>query len=705
MLRSILLFLIGAGSAGVGTYLSVFADSSGHIAAGTYVETGEIGALRDGRRSLKGTHLGAYRGAAGLDDTGTVETLLGRAADVTFSVSRDAEIWALFERLAELNMNMATRFADGSAHDIARFASAFRFWAENDAESALGAVAAIATVETRHAVAMTVVEALGGDEGAIERVAAELPEYERADFFGKALAQLSRDDPESAIDAALRLVDGAARNGAAQRIGVSWVRDNPIAAFDHAAVLPPELQDAYLTAVASEWARLDTDGFLEFAATQSTLDRLLGGLSLALASSPAGVFEIAVSSPPINLGTMGPLDAAALSALAERDIDEAIERVEELAGGPRQQRLWVAIAEVYGRKNPEEALAWARSLDPPVPLAEVMAGAGMAIVDLEKAIQTLRGITLPEGLAPSAINSLIAEAIAKVVTSDSSYEAIASALLPERDDPLTASILRSLTAQWVANDPDRVFTWMLENISSVDAAFAGVLAEQLATRDARNAAALAISLPIELQREWRDEVAVPFARQDPRGAADWVMQYRNEPDYGRLIQEVVTISAATDPFSAARLVASAPEGFETVAAINVAGAWAAEDLRGAANWAVGLSHPASRESAVAIAASSWAARDPDEAQAWALTLPRGATRDLALAVVLRELLYADLPAGRIANSFDSADVREQLISDTVSAMARSDPDRAQNILDEWMVNETLREQGQEAIDTARRTGL
>src|SRR5690606_13192753 len=134
-------------------------------------------------------------------------------------------------------------------------------------------------------------------------------------------------------------------------------------------------------------------------------------------------------------------------------------------------------------------------------------------------------------------------------------------------------------------------------------------------------------LPAELRGTWLEQVAAPYARQDPEGAAVWLQRFQGEPNYGAVLQRVVQQTAQVDPDSAARLLPAMPAELQRSAAASIANGIARSDLAAAARWAVALGDEAARTTAVQQVATSWATRDPRAAQSWAVGLPRGETRD------------------------------------------------------------------------------
>jgi hypothetical protein len=103
--------------------------------------------------------------------------------------------------------------------------------------------------------------------------------------------------------------------------------------------------------------------------------------------------------------------------------------------------------------------------------------------------------------------------------------------------------------------------------------------------------------------------------------------------------------------------------------------------------------------------SSWATRDPRGAQSWAIGLPRGETRDQALTAVLSRLARNGFDVtieDRLLEAFDSKPARDQQVTRLVASIAAEDPDRAESMLEKWIDDAPLRQQGERMIESARR---
>jgi hypothetical protein len=657
------------------------------------------------------TELSAYRAASQITDAAALEAALEQAQSGPFSVEREASVRAHFERLAAVDVRRASRFASTPGFDVELVADVFRDWAEVDANAALEELAMIEDPVVQRVVATALLDVQGYNASAIDRIASALPEYQRVDFQANALAKLAEDDPRTAINAAVSMRDAQARSSALLRAGAAWAQHDPIAAFAETASLPPELQAAYRNSVATAWSEIDTDGFLTYASAQPALDDLLPGLMHAMAVHPERVFEVAAAHRALPIGEgFAPyvtVERTAFTGLVMSEPERALAVLEAMPAGERRRALTIAAAESYGRVWPDEAYAWVTSLQPRDAVLETSVIAYSA-APIDQKLQWYYDYENPEDLTPYARNPLLAtwNYIANIMgglAGGHPDRALIASRLRERGDERSMALLARMTGPWVNSDPEGALDWMLAS-GEVDPAIASNIGSQLASRDARAAAAYVDRLPQELREPWLQEVAVQYAAQDPEGASAWITGFQGDPGYDAMLGQMVARVAQSDPRIAARMLLSAPGEIQQGVADNIAAGWAQSDLAGAARWASGLNDESARSSAVRSVANSWAYRDPGAAQRWAANLPNDADRDAALAAVLTRLTRDGFDTTidtRLLGEFSSDSARNRQASQIVMAIASHDPDRAETVLERWVTDPALKQLGEDAIAQGR----
>lgn len=609
----------------------------------------------------------AYREASVIADASELESRLADAIAEPFSIERNARIEALFYRLAELDIRRALQFADVPGFDRKLVAQVFRAWARADREAALQQLAAVNDPESQIEIAVALLEVFGNDVAGIALVAASLPELQRIDFQAEALARRAEDDPTGALNIALGLEDPAARNTATQRIGAAWAGQDPNAAFARTDTLPPELRAGYRDSVAVEWARIDVSGFLDYAdSLDGSLIPLSAGLAQAMGMDAKRLFEITARHDPVPIGPPFPanvtVESQSFSALINADPQWGVEYLSTIEGTQDWNSYSFSMAQVWGRTEPDNALAWAMNLDPPRPnlIGSVVWSASM--IDIDKSIDWMLNYEDVTGMPlPAIVNGNLNIFVA----TDPRREELMNRLRDNVDNPGAQDLLTRSSRLWVETDPEGMISWMLEDPASVDTSMAAQVATRLATGDPALAASYLEQMPANLKGIWLEQVAAPYALLDPEAAAEWISGFRSEPNYETVVQRVVQMSAQTNPQVAARMLQVAPESIQNGASLSVAAAWAQQDLAGAGRWAAALPSEQARTGAVQQVANAWATRDPDAAQRWVLSLPRGAMRDQAVMALVGRFSRPDfqVPVDEaLIDAIDNEQTRQQAAS-------------------------------------------
>ena len=705
MLKTVAALLIGAVPAAAATwYLGTSGSPPNSPLAGTL--SADTGSASTSAEPVASGNLAAFRRALTIEEPAVIEARLAELIAQPFSPRREAEIRALFKRLAALDLGRALRVAETPGFDLDLAADVIRALAESDTDTALAALSSVRGAANRLDLAVVLLGAIGFDGQDIERVAAALPDYQRVDFQARALAELASSDPNRALLTALGLGEAGARNAAIQRVGIAWAHLDPFGAIMRANSLPTELETVYRAGVAREWARLDAAGFLAYADSEPLLDDFLPALMFTMSVDPWLTFEVASRHPPVPIGNgfadNFTVERTAFGSMVNEDPERMLGVLNALPDDARKEELARAFAEIYTLMRPRDAMAWARGLEPRNPALEAAVIVNASRRDYEQALRWFNEYEAPQPGAPLAAADFITFSIGTYMGTDPGRAAIASDLRSRLDEPNIAATLTRLTTVWALSDPMSAFEWAFSGDAAVDPALAGMLARMVGDRDAAEAAALTDRVPPELREVWLREVAARYARQDPDAASDWIVRFQGEPGYEAMLGQVLQQAATVDPASAARALQVAPAELQATTAPRIAAAWAGENLAQAGQWAASLGDANARSAAVTQVASTWAYRDPRGAQRWAAGLPRGAVRDEALASVLRRLARDDFVSTvdwGLLSEFDSDAARDRAVADIVSTLSFSDPDEARSLL-ERIDDPALRQQAEDAIERA-----
>jgi hypothetical protein len=212
--------------------------------------------------------------------------------------------------------------------------------------------------------------------------------------------------------------------------------------------------------------------------------------------------------------------------------------------------------------------------------------------------------------------------------------------------------------QLATRDPAGALAWLDGHRSSVDSNLYSGVATAVSQHDPQLAARYAPSVPEAARGAWIAAVARGMATTDVDAALNWLAPYRNTAYYSDAVAGVAQQVGGFDPPRAALLLddidLASPQGRATVAGL----------------------------------AAMWGGSDPAAAEAWARSLPRGEVRDralMALAPRIGEPLLEDATLGL----FSSEQMREAAAGAAITAIARTEPQRAQQLVNAHITNPQL----------------
>ena len=175
-----------------------------------------------------------YQLAAGSDGPALAE-LLDQLASRSNSPARRFAAQVLLSRYLELDPQAALGRARQLELPPQSLAGFYGLWAEADAEAALAALGSEPDLAAVQAVGDALIELLGGDSGAINRVADALPAgVDRTSFQARAYAAIARRDPDYAWLQSQDIPAAQLRLRAQQQILEAVMERDPVAALQRA---------------------------------------------------------------------------------------------------------------------------------------------------------------------------------------------------------------------------------------------------------------------------------------------------------------------------------------------------------------------------------------------------------------------------------------------------------------------------------------
>jgi hypothetical protein len=630
-------------------------------------------------------------------DRSTLETLTAQVAALPPLEGRKLALEALLTRYAELDAPAAEAFARRLGLPAAVIVPVFATWARTDARGALQALAELQPA-TALTLGIAVLATIGNDDSGIARVLGAAPQIDADRFRIEAALAKARDDPAAGLEDLLALPPSQA-GGAFERLAVIWLERDAYGALAGAeAVADDTLRNELKAALTRTWANLDPDALVDYFVDLDGEGReellRLGALQAFALVDPQRALQ-AAENVPGDLGAM--MKRAALLSVAQDDPLAALRIAETLPSAAEREPLISAIAASYGRTDPEAALAWAQSLNPPSGHVIANVLAGLARVDPDRAIDLL--FRTMDGMGQRGAGPFMA-LVASGSLSAEHTGALAARLLatPNRSQELTM-----LTSAWAQREPHDAARWLLGSGSAAPRNALGVAALHLARRDPQAAIALLDAVAPERRATWLSAVAEGYAQNDARAAANWIAPHRGQAGYDAAVAAIATATARTDAAAAARLFdsidpAEAPDAPQT--AQRIASAWARQDSRAAAAWAGAIVADVARVPAVREVAAQWAARDAAGARGWALGLPPGDARDAALTQLLGAAT-TDAVDHVVLDAFSTESAQQRGVGDVVRMLAVRDAAAARRLADRYLTDPGERQAAEHFIERGR----
>jgi hypothetical protein len=637
-----------------------------------------------------------YRRLADADATELAAMIAQTAAEAP-STDRELALGVLLKRYAELDAVRAVRLARELRVGGAALGAVYGAWARTAPDDVLAALSTVDSPEDAAGVALALIMALGDDAAAVRRVATVLAAREEE-------AQLAGVMPAIALGITPAGPIGLAPQRSALALTAQrWADLDPRRALAATRDIDDErLRLAFETAALRALARVAPDEAFAHLASLDKAGPELGALTGTLVelarADPARVLD-AVRELPLDVRRIA--ESVALQQLAERDPIAALRHAERMPMGAERQVLLQVVARSYGKRDAAAALAWAREM-PGQPMLVGAVIAGVAEQDVHRALDLALGLT-----SPMERMQAVQFAVMTGARQDSAAEAIANRLLTVDDPAIRGNLGFMAVSTWASRSPENAMRWLLANAQSATPDVFQNIGMQLAMRDPQNAFTYSAQVPPAAREQWIHGVALGYAQTDPRGAIDWLGQYRGEQWYGRAASTIAMTVAQRDGAAAARLVDEldtediGPQARQLVN--TVATNWANHDPTAAADWSLGRPTEPERQSGVQSVVGVWSARDVDAARQWTLRLPHGALRDAALAPLLAATTMRGPggPDASLLNAFASDRARQTAVLQVVQGLAYGDSARARGIADAHLSDPGLRAQAERVIDAAR----
>jgi hypothetical protein len=384
------------------------------------------------------------------------------------------------------------------------------------------------------------------------------------------------------------------------------------------------------------------------------------------------------------------LRVAVFEALFSRDPQGALARYEALPANVREA-MQSSVASIYGRSDPDGALAWIQSLDEPDSVAARLLLSAVERSDPARALE----IALD---SQSRDLRSTATMIGMSLVSSGDRETIARVL-----DRLAGSAASTqVWSLWSSDDPQAALEWLKAHPPTGGdlSVVMRPLAEAFAARDADEAIRMTDTLPQSLRGAWQAEVNAVRAKSDPTALAGLLADARAEPALSSTVQAVMTAALANPAMALAQL-----EGADEVTRTRVLSTalreWTSTDPVAAAKWAAGVSDPALRGPAVRTTARLWGLGDFAAARRWALGLTDVADRDTALDGLLTPAARENALDYALVAAFSSPRAFQDALVKALPSIGRTDPEQGRALLERYVTDPEQRRSVELETERAR----
>jgi hypothetical protein len=600
----------------------------------------------------------AFYAAVARADARGVETLLIAARSL---LDRDTRVFALdvlLARYAEIDPSEAVAAAKELDVPAASLVPLYRAWLTSSSSSA--ALASLGAIEDRKKmeVATSLLALVSDDDQLVARIVALVPPQTSRALYANALGQLARTSPAEALARAQKITDPAQRKEAVNRVLSMWAFADPRAVADYLAGLDAEgRRDAAQRGV---WQQIAS------AAPELALDR-------------------ADSLPEdIRAG----IQAAAIQALAQRDPKAALARLAQMPRGViGRDGMLPMIARSYATRDPEGALAWARSLQPAEPGVMAAVVSGVADKDPARAFELASEISSPMEQT-QALQSAVSTAILR---DPASMGPLLDRVLAMPNNAQRQALVQMAVGSLASSDPGRAAEWLIANPGQSSDVVTQV-ASAYARTDPARAASYSSRLSGDARVAWTRGVASAYAQVDSRGAFEWVEQLRGTPEYDDAAFAVLQSATPQDPAAAARLIDSiGREDYQRMGISSVASRWTNTDPAAAANWAANLRDPTQRMLGVQAVGSMWANQNAPAAKEWILSQPSGPARDGALLALISATARFGAPDASLLADISTEQGRISGVQAAAMAIAQRDSDGARAFVESSVTDPQQRE--------------
>jgi len=604
---------------------------------------------------------------AGRSDSAGVQKLIFGANRIADEVERIDLLKILFFRLAETDPQSALALARTDHFESIKSIEqiVWRTWARKDFEEALLAAKTQSSLAHRNSAAQSLYAAFGYMGNVMtERIEAELLIGPDRSSRGRFLYRLADRSPAEAI----AFINGLERDVEQQEY-VSWLAhyvslSDPISALGY----------AHLFAVASDGKRYSD-------IINSAVAR----------ENPQAAIERLLASGQ-NLRSNGEYYSA-IRALASADLDASMRYFEQARTAELRRAFGSAIVSELAKKDPSQAMSWARANDKERFLYLQMSALAQ-IAELDPQLALTEALNTPN---PQMRPNMVGSVVQQIAQNDPALAVAYLDQIQDRRQKLEAS--QQLAYTWIRQDPEAAIDWILSQDKKTAAEMIRQAGAMLLRSDIDAAISLLPRIGEQSQVSMRRQIAQRLATvRSPGEAQSFIRQFEGQPGYDQLQASVISGVAKSDALLAKQLADQlADSNARDTAYVQVVAQRARTDPIEAARWLSSISDEHLRGTAAGQLATRWYARDPIAAEHWVSNLAAGSSRDDAIMHMSSQWGDPTAEQKDLIASIEDRDKRGQAKIRQIYQIMQTDPIKARELLKDEDIPSYQRQQVETVI--------
>lgn len=608
---------------------------------------------------------------AGRSSSAELQDLIYDAARIEERLDRGAALQILFLRLTELDPMSAVAIAQSPAfvNEKGFEYAVWENWGRIDLDAALAAAKQMSGAD-RHRAARALYASLRGIDDT------------RAQYIETSLGIAPDRNAQMLRIAAL------AESNPVEALAYVETFSNQQERLQYVGSLAMTLMQRFGFEQASQYATLLQDGSSR-QVYESTLN------NLQARRDPTAALEQVLAGPVTNR-TRGAAIQAYQQLLAQ-DLDAAEAWYRRTEDRDLKQNFAHFLARSMTTKDPQRAIAWAKSEDPNG-ASQLLNVVLTQVAERDPETALLEAQAMPHyGMRRSALSSIIN----KTANGDPARAAQLLTLLG--DTGHRQELVATVAQHWGRRDWRAALDWVESSDVPNRRAAINSVGMALLRTDLDSAEAFLARVPSESSTALRLDIATRYAEQrSVDRAAQFISQFENEADYPQLLASVATAAAVNEPDAALDFAQRiGDDRLRDGVLSTVLSQQSLRDPQGALQRLDLMSTEQGRLTATQRIINTWQRQDLDGALTYVTNMQSGPTRDHGLSAIIRSLEPGSERALSLARSISDREVRDQALVSQFYTLAANDPARAQQLLSGLDVAPRYERQILEIIDANR----